>query len=98
MSEFKGFEYTREYRFREWIRYTKTRPYVCQPIMKNFWQCFDYSHFTKNIDEAEAKTQCLEKFNYEECFKENSDKLFENLPKNVQEVSLGGDSGGDDEE
>jgi hypothetical protein len=89
-------EKTREYRFREFLRYTRGRPYVCQPLMKNFWQCFDYTHFTKNVDESEAKSQCLEKFNYEECFKENKDKLYENLPFNVEEISLGG--GGDEEE
>ena len=85
MSEFKGFEFTREYRFREWVRYTKTRPYVCQPLMKNYWQCFDHLHFSNNLDELKAKTQCLEKFNYEECFEENKEILFENLPKNAYE-------------
>jgi hypothetical protein len=98
MSEFKGFEQTREYRFREFLRYTRTRPYVCQPLMKNFWQCFEFNHFDKNVEESEAKTQCLEKFNFEECFKENKDKLYENQAFRVEEISLGGDAGDEDEE
>ena len=98
MSEFKGFEQTREYRFREFLRYTRTRPYVCQPLMKNFWQCFEFNHFDKNVEESEAKTQCLEKFNFEECFKENKDKLFENQAMRVEELSLGGDAGEEEEE
>ena len=97
MSGSTGFENTREYKFREWVRYTRTRPYVCQPLMKNFWQCYDYFHFGKNLEDSEAKSQCLEKFNYEECFNENKDKLYENLPYNIEELVIG-DAGGDEED
>lgn len=94
-SDFKGLESSREYRFKEWLRYTRTRPYVCQPLMKNFWQCFDHHHFVMKEDAGDAKSKCLEKFNYEECFKENSSLLKENWAKNVQIYSA---AGGDEEE
>lgn len=98
MSEFQGFEQTREYRFREWLRYTRSRPYACQPLMKNFWQCFDYFHYNKNIDETEAKTTCLEKFNYEQCFNEHKDILFENLKNKVEIIMPDIPGGGEEEE
>jgi hypothetical protein len=98
MSDFRGFEHIREYRFREWLRFTKTRPYVCQPLMKNFWQCFDHFHFDKNMEEADAKTNCLEKFNYEECFNENKEKLIENRKYNFNVVVPSSAAGEEEEE
>jgi hypothetical protein len=84
MSDFDSLENSREYRFGEWYRYTKTRPLACQPLMKNYWQCFDYYHFVKKEDAGESRAKCLEKFNYEECFNENKTKLIENWPLNVK--------------
>jgi hypothetical protein len=98
MSDFKGFEFSREYRFKEWLKFTRSKPFVCQPIMKNFWQCFDHFHFNKLVEESEAKLQCLEKLNYEECFKENSSKLFENTVLNAEEYIPAGAGGSEDEE
>lgn len=91
-------ENSREYRFKEWLRYTRTRPYVCQPLMKNYWQCFDYYKFTKGEEETEARTKCLEKFNYEECFTENKEKLRENWIYNVEEIESPFKAGGDESE
>jgi len=98
MSENKGFEFTREYRFKEWLRFTRTRPYACQPLMKNFWQCFDHYHFQKLQDENETRTKCLEKFNYEECFNENKEKMIENWCLNIEEIVPEGAGGGEEEE
>ncbi len=85
MSDKPGIEGSREYRFKEWLRFTKTRPYVCQPLLKGFYQCFDYYHFVKNQDEDSTKVKCLEKFNYEECLTENKDLCFENWIYNIEE-------------
>ncbi len=93
-----GLDTSREYRFKEFLRYTRTRPYACQPLMKNFWQCFDHYVFNKNEDESEVKTKCLEKFNFEECFKENKTLLQENWAMNVGFHEPAGASGGDEEE
>ena len=82
------FDNSREYRFLEWRKYTQTRPYSCQGLMKNFWQCFDNFRFIKNFDEVESKTNCLEKFNYEECLSENKEKLFENWIYNTSEKEV----------
>lgn len=80
---------SREYRFKEFRRYTRTRPYTCQGLMKQFYQCFDYSHFQKNIDEESAKKDCLEKFNFEECLTENKDLLKENWVYHVEQKEEG---------
>jgi hypothetical protein len=85
MSEKQGIEASREYRFKEFLRYTRTKPYACQPLMKQFYQCFDFYHFQKNEGEEEAKAKCFEKFNYEECFTENKDKLRENWQLNLED-------------
>ena len=98
MSEIQGFEPTREYRFKEWLRFTRSRPYACQSLMKNFWQCFDYYHFDKKLEESEAKSSCLEKFNFEDCLNENKDKLFVNLKKNVEIMMPELPGGGEEEE
>ncbi len=94
MSEY--LQNSREYRFIEWLRFTRSRPIACQPIMKNFYQCFDHHRFNLSLDESEAKSKCLEEFNYEECFTENFPKLKENWPRNVDFIQLGG--GGDEED
>ncbi len=66
--------------------------------MKNFWQCFDYFHFQKNQDENETRLNCLEKFNYLECFNENKEKMIENWCLNVEEIIPEGAGGGEEEE
>jgi hypothetical protein len=76
--EGKGLENSRQYRMQEWKRYMRTRPLACWPVMKNYYQCFDHYRFDKNEDEGAAKAKCFEKFNYQECFDENKDKLREN--------------------
>jgi hypothetical protein len=80
------FALSREYKFKEFLRYTRTRPYTCQSLMKNFWQCFDFTHFEKGNDEESAKASCLEKFNFQQCLEENKEKLWENWQFNVTEV------------
>jgi hypothetical protein len=98
MSDFKGFEFTREYQFKEWLRYTRSRPFVCQPFMKNYWQCFDHFHFGKNVEEGEAKSNCLEKFNYVECLNENKERWRENWVYNGEAIFPEGGAGGEEEE
>jgi hypothetical protein len=97
MSDNLVLQNSREYRFKEWLKYTRTRPFACQSLMKNFWQCFDHYRFTKSEEEGEAKSKCLEKFNYSECFIENKEKLLENWPLNVQIYDPSG-SGGEEED
>ena len=80
----KSLDNSREYKHKQWIRYIKTRPYTCWPLMKNYFQCYDYNHYEKNEEESAAKQLCLEKFNYEECLTENKDKLRENWIYNVE--------------
>lgn len=82
------FENTREYKFKEFRRFTRSRPFACQPIMKQFWGCFDHFRFIKNNEEADSKTTCLEKFNYEECLTENKQKCLENWKYNVEYVEF----------
>jgi hypothetical protein len=79
-------ENSREYRHKEWIKYLRTRPYACWPVMKNYYQCFDHYKFDKNEDEASAKAKCFEKFNYQECFNENKEQLRENWIYNITEA------------
>lgn len=99
MSEYLNnltFDKTREYRFKEFRRFTRTRPYDCQGLMKNFWQCFDYFHFQKNEEEPKAYSDCMEKFNYEECLTENKPKLWENWKYNAKYAAS--EEGGEEEE
>jgi hypothetical protein len=93
-----SFENSREYKFKEFLRYTRTRPYACQPLMKNFWQCFDYFHYQKNQDEIESKRNCLEKFNFLECVNENKEKCLENWMFNVEVNLPEGAAAGEEEE
>jgi hypothetical protein len=80
----KSLDNSREYSQKAWIRFLKTRPSACWPLMKNYYQCFDHFHFEKNQDKDSAKTTCLEKFNYEECLTENKEKLKENWIYNLE--------------
>jgi hypothetical protein len=76
---------SREYKHKEAIRFIRSKPLVCQPIMKNYFQCVGYYHHEKNQDLPTVEASCLEKFNFQECFTENKERLKENWIFNAEE-------------
>lgn len=79
---------SREYKHKEAIRYTRSRPLACQGIMKNYFQCVDYYHYDKNQELNSVSEKCLEKFNYKECLVDNKEKIWENWYLNTEQTEL----------
>ena len=68
------------------IAYIKSRPFACQGLMKQFYQCSNHHEYEKGLSSEEGKGVCLEKFNYLECLEENRAKCFENWIFNKEEI------------